>query len=418
METPSISVKYVEDYAIDNVRSSVLSAINELGGIKKFVKPSDKVVIKANLCGAYSPDKAITTHPNVIRAIVEPILKIGAKCTLVDSSNVSYNDNKIDKVYEVTGMFDLALSTNIKLNKNFNFKTINFDGKQTKSLNILSVIEEATVIINVSKLKTSIYTGITGCVENLMGCVPYPHQKQIKSLYTDLNRYTNYLIDLEEYLHNKIRLNLVDAIVGMEGEGPINGTPRILNRIVLGIDPYLTDLMSLSLIGYPIVKMPLIVASAKRNKFPFYTNLIEDIKTATNEKFENMNIVQTNYNIIEKFSKLSEVVAPATKDFNIVKVNSDTKTNSMNKISSKIYNSTHNCIPKINKSHCRGCSICYNICPTHAITIQRDEKDELYANIDYSKCIYCYKCVQACCYNVITAHQPFGYKKIYKKQEK
>jgi len=416
METPNITIKYVADYEYKNVREAVFSAIGELGGIKRFVKSSDVVLIKANLCGIYEPNKATTTHPNIIKAVAEEVIKTGAKCILVDSSNIMFNENKINKVYDITGMFDLTLSTNIELNKDFSYVSVECNGVSTHNLNLLSVVEQATAIINISKLKTSLYTGVNGCVENLFGFVPYKIQKQVETLYPNLTRYTNYLIDLEEYLHPKLKLNIVDAIVGMEGNGPINGTPRILNRIIAGIDPYIVDLVSLTLINYPIVKMPLIVEATKRNKFPLFNNLLNNsnMDDAVNKDTDLMKI---NNELVSSMKSISNIITPVKEDFELVLVDKNTKPHLLSESKEKRFSRRYNKIPRIDKNLCRGCSICYKICPTHAISMQKDERGELYAQIDYSKCIYCYKCELACQYKIVQANEPYGYKKITKNKK-
>src|SRR3989304_5861247 len=74
-----VSIERCQDYLLDNVRGAVKKSFDNLGGLHKFVKPGDKVLIKPNLLSAKDPSRAITTHPSVVQAVAEDVLAQPAK---------------------------------------------------------------------------------------------------------------------------------------------------------------------------------------------------------------------------------------------------------------------------------------------------------------------------------------------------
>ena len=84
----------------------------------------------------------------------------------------------------------------------------------------------------------------------------------------------------------------------------------------------------------------------------------------------------------------------------------------------KGYFKTHQQRVVIDKKICKGCKICSRICPTNAILMKYDNRGELYAEIDYKKCIFCNKCVVACPYSVVQHKTPIAYKNMMKEIEK
>ena len=84
----------------------------------------------------------------------------------------------------------------------------------------------------------------------------------------------------------------------------------------------------------------------------------------------------------------------------------------------KSYFKNHQQRPKIVPNKCKGCSICSKICPTQAITMKTDKNGEIYAYIDYAKCIFCNKCYTACPYKKVDIINPKGHKKVMKEIEK
>ena len=87
--------------------SSVREAIHLLGGIDRFCKKGDVIVVKVNAGGAFPVEIADTTHPAIVAAVVKVCKEAGAIVKIMERPG--FND-KADKVYTVSGIKDAALS--------------------------------------------------------------------------------------------------------------------------------------------------------------------------------------------------------------------------------------------------------------------------------------------------------------------
>jgi uncharacterized protein (DUF362 family) len=72
-----VSITSCLDYTLDSVRSATGKSFDNLGGLKRWVKKGDRVLVKPNLLSAREPEKAVTTHPALVQAVVEEVQKLG-----------------------------------------------------------------------------------------------------------------------------------------------------------------------------------------------------------------------------------------------------------------------------------------------------------------------------------------------------
>lgn len=73
-----VSVVKADNYNIETVDKAVNDAVNLIGGWKNFIKKGDKVLIKPNMLTNVTPEKAVTTHPEVVRAVIKAVKKYGS----------------------------------------------------------------------------------------------------------------------------------------------------------------------------------------------------------------------------------------------------------------------------------------------------------------------------------------------------
>ena len=74
------------------------------GGMEQFVKKDDKVLLKVNLLSAKEPEKAVTTHPEFVRAVAKAVKRAGGKPYIGDSPGGSFSKRKLSKAYERSGL--------------------------------------------------------------------------------------------------------------------------------------------------------------------------------------------------------------------------------------------------------------------------------------------------------------------------
>ena len=107
-----VAKTYSESYAPTDIQTSLKEALDLLGGLDKFVFPNDKVLIKPNMVEAIHPDKAVTVHPEVLRALIKELKKIGVQSIYVGDSP-GYQTAK--KVGEISGILAVCTEENVEL---------------------------------------------------------------------------------------------------------------------------------------------------------------------------------------------------------------------------------------------------------------------------------------------------------------
>ena len=148
-----VSLEYLNDYSIDELRKAIEESFQALGMKNKF-KPNMKVLIKACLPFAVSKDDAQTTHPAFIRAIVDCLNDMGVKSIVADSPENKFTEEHLSLVYFNTGMLEMANMTTCDLNTSLKTTEIEIpNGKRTKGVLMLDVINQVDAIINVGNAR-------------------------------------------------------------------------------------------------------------------------------------------------------------------------------------------------------------------------------------------------------------------------
>lgn len=376
-----VALEYLNDYDYTEIKKAFEKGFNSLN-VKNFFKPQMKVLIKACLPEAASQDLALSTHPSVIRAIVDTVSNLGIKCIVADCPEKKFNEDYINTVYLNTGMLEMANLTSCELNKNLETHKVEIvDGVKTKAIRMLKILDEVDIVINVGKLKIDGKLGFLGATSNIFGVVPGEVKNLILNRLTTLSDFNNLIIDIYEKLSDKIVLNVLDGIVALEADK----TPRMMNCLAMSESSYSLDATMFDILNINY-ENTFLKQAQNRNLFDF--NKPYKLNGEKIDKFKVEDFLTTD------FDNFTEIKHP------------------------KGYYNSHQRRVVINKNKCKGCKICSQICPTGAIKMKYDKNDELYAEIDYQKCIFCKKCLTACPYEVVELKTPIGYKNIMKEIEK
>lgn len=359
-------------YEAEEVKAALEKAFQLCGGAGKYVRPGQTVVLKANLLSGFKVEKAVTTHPAVIRELARLLLSAGAgRVIIADSPGGPYTQKHLHGVYEATGMAEAARDSGAELNADFGQTAVQFPAAAVaKKLDIIDAVKNADVVINVCKLKTHSLTGYTAAVKNLFGVIPGMIKVEMHGTHSDLNKFADFLVDVEQFIKDKVVLHICDAVIGMEGPGPSAGTPRAIGRILAAENPYALDVTALRIIEADVFSMPVIAAAVRRGLI----GRGEEIEVR-GETLEG--------SVIKGFKK---VAVSSQQAFNIPKW--------FRPVFQRI--ATRRPVLK-SKSMCRGCKKCYNHCPVSAIDMTAKHK----AAFDYQKCIRCYCCQELCPYEAI-----------------
>lgn len=375
-----VSLEYLDDYNNTELKNAVQNAFSRLNFTS--IKPKMKVLIKVCLPEALPQDSGSSTHPAVVRAFADCLKGMGASCIVAESPMHKHSLSFLNDTYLNTGMLEMANQTTCDLNRDLSVTDIAIpDGITTKSITVLDIINKVDAVINIGKLKIDENLGYLGACSNVFGFIPGQMKKLILNRMESLSDFNNFIIDEYEAIKDKIVLNVIDAVVALEA----NKTQRMLNCLAMSENAYALDAAIFDILGIKHDKTILKQAS-DRNLF--------DI----NKPYKAVGTA------IDKFK---------VEDFALVEFDSGKVINT-----SAAYFRKHQERPFIDKNVCKGCKICSKICPTNAIMMRYDKNGELYAAIDYKKCIFCNKCLVDCPYSVVKQITPSAYKKMQKQLHK
>ncbi len=369
------------DYVPEHVQAAVDKLLGDLGGIEKFVKPNANVFIKVNLVRDMSPDKCGTTHPEVVIALVNRIAAVTQNIVVGDSSGGLYTKAAMGAVYNKCKMTDVAARTCAKLNDDFDFAVADINGVAVNKCEITNSFLNADVVINVTKLKTHSFAGYTGAVKNLYGLIPGLVKVEMHSRYPDLGDFCNLLCDIEQFASKKITLHVIDAVIGMDGDGPTNGKPKYMGQLLASTNSYALDVVAVKLFAEPF-DMPLLQVARKRG-------LVSDDLNQIDFDFDSWN---SNY--IADFD-----IAPVTSADTFLNMPKWVKKLAKKYLTKKVVTDT-----KV----CKGCGKCALHCPAKAITVT-DGK----AQIAQNKCIRCYCCQELCPFDAVRFRKSLLYRFVH-----
>jgi len=216
------------------------------------VSPSEvhgkTILLKPNLVEPRLGAGHINTHPAVVAAAAEAFLKLGADRVWVAEGPGHRRDTQL--VLEVSGLHEALKQLEIPfwdLNDNADFEKSNASGlTNLQTLSFSSVVSEVDWIVSVAKLKTHHWAGVTLSMKNLFGLMPgiiYGWPKNVLHYEGIIES----ILDINATLPADFAI--VDGIVGMEGDGPIMGSPRAAGVLVLGRIPTAVDATSARIMG-------------------------------------------------------------------------------------------------------------------------------------------------------------------------
>ena len=350
-----ISIVRCADYEPSLVLEATKKALSLLGGIEGFIKSGSKVLVKPNLLMAKEPQFGITTHPEVVRAVVKILKAIQCQVFVGDSPNVWGGQvENVDEVYESTGIKKVCQDEGAQL--------VKFDKRRWMGKFPLTTwLESCDYLVNVPKFKTHTLTVLTGAIKNLFGLVPGTYKTELHKNYFHISEFSSIIVDIFQLA--KPSLTIVDAITAMEADGPATaGKLRQVNLILAGVDCVALDSILSLLMGLN----------------PF------DVLTTKEAAHRGLGVA--NRDAIEVLGeKLEEI---SGRDFLLP------ATSMSQKLPSGLVNIAKKLIkyyPCVERDNCIQCAACIKVCPGKAISLQNN-----IIVFDYAKCIACFCCLEAC----------------------
>jgi uncharacterized protein (DUF362 family)/Pyruvate/2-oxoacid:ferredoxin oxidoreductase delta subunit len=352
----TVSIVRCQTYDEKEVLNGLRKSIDLIGGVSQFVKGGDRVLIKPNLLYGKNPEKAVTTHPSIVKGVVQIVREAGGIPSIGDSPSIG----SLTRAAEKAGIKRVADEMNCPL--------VEFDqpvlpkergGRFFRQLEIDRTVLEADVVINLPKWKTHAQMLLTLGVKNLFGCIPGP-KKALWHLKAgdDRKRFAQMLVDLYQIIQPS--LTILDGIVGMEGNGPGSGDPIPMGLILASRDALNLDQVVCDLIG--ISRDSLLT-----NRVAFTDGIGRDWIEIVGEPIDEVKIPHFSLpNLTELGWGLPGFLKRALK----------------NALTSK---------PAVAEELCEACDRCEEICPPKALKRKGEE-----LVFDYGECIRCFCCLEVC----------------------
>jgi uncharacterized protein (DUF362 family)/NAD-dependent dihydropyrimidine dehydrogenase PreA subunit len=248
----SVSIVKCKTYDGEEVLGALRQAIDLIGGIQALVNKGSRVLLKPNLLYGKPPEKAVTTHPSVVREMLQIVREAGGVPFIGDSPAIG----SLARAAEKAGLKAVADEMKCPLVE-FNRPILSPErgGRIFRQLEIDQAVLDADVIINLPKWKTHSQMLLTLGVKNLFGCVPGP-RKPLWHLKAGESRKAFAQILLDLYGVVQPSLTVLDGVVGMEGNGPGSGDPIPLGLILASKDALSIDLVVCDLLGIPRKSIP------------------------------------------------------------------------------------------------------------------------------------------------------------------
>ena len=346
----NVAFEKCRSYGSD-LQPAIERLLEHIGGLGRYVKPGQSVLIKPNLLSDKPPERAVTTHPEVVRAIIRLLKKMGVSPSVADSPA---SVMKLERVWEQTGFLEMCREENVPLLNLEKSGSANFAGNGYE-FSIARPIVDADVVINVPKLKTHVLTTLTCSVKNMYGAIPGYQKTHMHKTSPTPREFGNLILEIYKVIPPA--LNIVDAIVGMQGDGPSAGQPVELGFLAASRDAVAMDITLCEVLGIPAQTVPYLKPLLKKQK-------------------ETINIVGTGIDEI----KPSTFLAPGTLRAKLI------PGTIIRLLGPFLW------IRPTVSEKCTSCGLCAKACPVNAITAETGAR----AVVNGPECIGCCCCHEVC----------------------
>ena len=291
----------------DDIYSAVKSAVDLIGGMSSYVKKGNTVMIKPNMAYPYPPPA--TTDPRVVGAVVRLAFEAGASEVRVGDSSAYSCKNILGvgkwtnmDVFERTGLLAMAQETGATI---VDFDTNEFrmtklpGGIIFEEAPIAAAMLDSDVVINIPAMKTHFETLVTLGLKNYHGILPDCYKVQWHK-----DEIMQKIIDLHKAV--KTHLNIMDALVGMQGLGPRLGT-----NVEMGIILASSDVVSLDVVAAECMGIGHREVESIR---------IADMQGIGNGKLENIRVLgEKIIDVMKKFDRPDVSIDGIYSDIQLIK---------------------------------------------------------------------------------------------------
>ncbi len=235
-------------YETGEVLAAVRRGVDLVGGMSQFVKSAETILVKPNVLVGAPPHRCVTTHPSVFGAVCTCLKETGCTVTYGDSPGLIDGWGRCEPALRKAGLAAVAEELGVSCADFAAGVQVNNTGKGSHRLFVIAQgVRAADGVVSLPKLKTHGLTRMTGALKNQYGCVPGTYKGQYHARVPNVHDFSRLLADITAFV--KPRLFVMDAVMAMEGNGPMNGSPRKVGALLVSADPVAMDAVACRLIN-------------------------------------------------------------------------------------------------------------------------------------------------------------------------
>jgi len=348
-------------YEPDLVKEAISVAMERSGGGPFLL---GDILLKVNLLSPAEPEKAVTTHPEVITALLDWIYEREPEVGVSISDSPGYLFSGqwplfVEKcrLAPLLGKYPCKVAP---LNEEGYVEIENSGAVELGKIRIPSKVRKSGTVFNVAKCKTHVETEITGCLKNTFGYLDTPTRK-LAHRSGSLEKLCHAILDA--HISRAPDWHLVDAVQGMEGAGPSHGTARHIGWIVASDNALAADFVLASIMGYKDpLSIPLLAVAANRSMGPAGKGEI-DLSGAAWEDLPAMGFTKAP-------SSLRRIIPTPIRGL----------AHSMVRLK-----------PSWSRDSCSFCGACSVVCPVKALKVAGGKIE-----IERRLCVHCLCCHEMC----------------------
>ncbi|MHA1105439.1 MAG: DUF362 domain-containing protein [Promethearchaeota archaeon] len=358
----------IEKISSENVESAVFRAL-ELINAQSLMKEGQIILLKPNILGAKPPERAATTHPEVVRAVIKWVKQFNPKKIYLCDSSGTAKLGVTENAMKVSGLKAVCDEEGVEC--------IPFEKTERKIYKVpepleleeitsSQLLEDVDIIINLPKIKTHGQCLLTCSIKNMFGTILLGNKAKIHAQSSRIERFSAALADI--YSVSKPELTVIDGYLCQEGQGPSAGDVVKMDVILAGYDPVALDTVACQITGINPNNVIHLKKAEEKHLGTMAMGEIEILGSSVEEVFRKF-----------KKPKIRPVSAPLPRWL-------------ANYIGKQIFKAT----VKFNPNKCKLCATCWENCPADAIIPPTEIKKGNIPKWNKKKCITCYCCVELC----------------------
>lgn len=315
-----------------------------------------RVLVKPNVLRQAGPQEGITTHPAVLRAVVEKLEELGPARIVVGDNPGLFNYGANEICFEKTGLMEAAKG----YYRNIGNEAVKmpFRPDYMENVGVSREVLDADVVISLPKFKTHGLTVVTGAIKNSFGILPGAQKARIHKLSGGPKRFHEVIVDV--FALRPPDLFIVDAVVAMEGNGPASPDLRDLGLMLASDNAVALDAVISRMMGLDPAKLGFMQKARAMGLGDFEEQKIEILgKTSPIPGFK---LPPLGGEAIAGSPGIQELMIGRT----LLR-------------------------PKADPDACTACGTCVDQCPVSALTME----DNLPV-VDADTCITCFCCQELC----------------------